>query len=328
MKFVSSRTLRALVATSILACGAAFGQASTWPDRQVRIIMPFPAGGASDVMTRLLAERLQAKLGQPFVVENRTGAGGNIGMEAGGKAAPDGYTITSATIGTLSINQHLHANLPYDPEKGFVYATTFWMNCNMVMVSPQHNPNRTLQDFISWSKTQPKGVTYGSSGVGTTPHLAGELFRLRTGTNATHVPARGAPQTIPMLLSGDLTFAIDNIASYTSYLASGQVRPLATTCPERWPTFPDVPTMAEAGMADFVITSWGALVLPNGTPTAIVERLSRAVAEIAVEPGMQQRFLGAGARLVPRTPAETSAFVASERAKWREIVRLSGAKPE
>jgi len=198
MTFASYRNLGALIAASIFASGAAFGQADTWPERQVRIVMPFPAGGASDVMTRLLAERLQAKLGQPFVVENRTGAGGNIGMEAGVKAAPDGYTITSATIGTLAINQHLFASLPYDPEKGFVYATTFWMNCNMVMVSPQHNPNRTLQDFISWSKTQPKGITYGSSGVGTTPHLAGELFRLRTGTNATHVPARGAPQTIPM----------------------------------------------------------------------------------------------------------------------------------
>ncbi|MFN0159652.1 MAG: Bug family tripartite tricarboxylate transporter substrate binding protein, partial [Burkholderiales bacterium] len=316
-----------VVALTAPLAGVAQSQ-SAWPERQVRIVMPFPAGGASDVMTRILAERLQARFGQSFVVENRTGAGGNIGMEAGGKAAPDGYTITSATIGTLSINQHLHANLPYDPEKGFVYATTFWMNCNMVMVSPTHNPAKTLPEFIAWAKSQPKGVTYGSSGVGTTPHLAGELFRLRTGAQATHVPARGAPQTIPMILSGDLTFAIDNIASYTAYLANGQVRPLATTCPERWPTFPNVPTMAESGMPDFVITSWGALVFPAGTPAAIVDRLSAAVAEIGADSAIQQRFLAAGARLVPRTPAETTAFVVSERSKWREIVRLSGAKPE
>ena len=314
----------ALASASTLATA----QASAWPDRPVKIVMPFPSGGASDVLTRILADQLRIKLGQTFVVENRTGAGGNIGMEAGAKAAPDGYTLTSATIGTLSINQFLFKSLPYDPEGGFTYVSTFWANCNVVLVSPQHNQARTLQEFIAWAKTQPKGINFGSSGVGTTPHLAGELFRVRTGVSATHVPSRGAPQTISMLLSGALDTSIDNIASYAGLLAGGQVRGLAVTCPERWPKLPELPTMAEAGIADFVITSWGALVAPAGTPAAIVEKLSRTMAEIAADPGVQERFLTAGARITASTPAQTTAFAAQERVKFRELVRLSGAKAE
>ena len=328
MMSLSSIARVSLLAACIGATQFATAQATNWPERAVRIVMPFPAGGASDVLTRILAEHLQTRLGQNFVVENRTGAGGNIGMEAGARAAPDGYTITSATIGTLSINQYLFKSLPYDPERGFVYASTFWANCNVVMVSPQHNPAKTMAEFLSWARAQPKGITYGSSGVGTTPHLAGALFGLRTGISATHVPTRGAPQTIPMLLSGTLDTSIDNIASYAGMLASGQMRGLAVTCPERWPNLPELPTMAEAGIPDFVITSWGALVLPAGTPAPIVDKLSRTLAEIAADPAVQKRFLGAGARITASSPQETVAFVARERVKWSEMVRLSGAKAD
>ena len=320
--------LLALAVATLLCARGTDAQSTSWPERSVKIVMPFPAGGASDVLTRILADQLQARLGQTFVVENRTGAGGNIGMEAGTKAAPDGYTVTSATIGTLSINQYLFKNLPYDPERGFAYVSTFWANCNVVMVSPQHNPAKTMKEFLAWAKAQPKGITFGSSGVGTTPHLAGELFRLRTGIAATHVPTRGAPQTIPMLLSGSLDTSIDNIASYAGMLASGQMRGLAVTCPERWPTLPDLPTMAEAGIADFIVTSWGALVMPAGTPATIVDKLSRAVADIAADAAVQKRFLAAGARITSSTPQETVAFAARERQKWSEMVRLSGAKAD
>ena len=318
-----------VLAAAFFACaGGAAAQAPAWPERAVKIIMPFPAGGASDVLTRLMADQLQARLNQTFVVENRTGAGGNIGMEAGGKSAPDGYTITSATIGTLSINQYLFKSLPYDPERGFTYVSTFWANCNVVMVSPQHNPAKTLKEYLVWAKAQPKGVTFGSSGVGTTPHLSGELFRLRTGIAATHVPTRGAPQTIPMLLSGSLDMSIDNIASYAGMLASGQLRGLAVTCPERWPTLPELPTMAEAGIPDFIITSWGAFVMPAGTPQGIVDKLSKTMGEIAQDGAVQKRFLAAGARVTASSPQETVDFVARERRKWSEMVRLSGAKAD
>lgn len=325
---ISRRRLLQTVAaaTGLVAARTVLGQSTVWPERAVRIIVPFPAGGAADVLTRILAEQLQTKLGQPFIVENRTGAGGNIGMEAGEKAAADGYTVTSATIGTLSINQFLFKRLPYDPERGFSYASTFWMNSNVLLVPAQHNPAKTMEEFLAWAKSRPQGVTYGSSGAGTTPHLSGELFRMRTGINALHVPSRGAAQTIPMMLSGSLDFAIDNLASYLPLLQSGQVRGLAVTSAERWPTIPDVPTMAEAGIRDFVVTSWGAFVLPAGTPPAIVEKLSAAVVEIAADPALQKRFLAAGARAVSATPRETDAFVARERQKWSEVVRVSGAR--
>jgi tripartite-type tricarboxylate transporter receptor subunit TctC len=328
VKQIQSFARLALCAAFGVAAHGALAQATNWPERQVRIVMPFPTGGASDVLTRILADQLQAKLGQTFVVDNRTGAGGNIGMEAGAKAAPDGYTLTSATIGTLSINQYLFKSLPYNPERDFTYVSTFWANCNVVMVSPQHSQAKTMKEFLAWAKAQPKGITFGSSGVGTTPHLAGELFRVRTGIAATHVPSRGAPQTISMLMSGGLDTSIDNIASYASLLAAGTMRGLAVTCPERWPNLPDLPTMAEAGIPDFVITSWGAMVAPAGTPMPIVEKLSRTMAEIAADPAVQKRFLGAGARITASTSQETVAFAARERVKFNELVRLSGAKAD
>ncbi|MFN0301913.1 MAG: Bug family tripartite tricarboxylate transporter substrate binding protein [Burkholderiales bacterium] len=320
--------LATFAATSVLGLSTALAQSNAWPERPVRIIVPFPAGGAADVLTRVLAEQLQMKLGQPFVIENRTGAAGNIGMEAGAKAAPDGYTIASATIGTLAINQFLSKGLPYDPERSFAYVSTFWMNCNVFLVPSQHNPAKTLHEFLAWAKARPQGVTFGSSGAGTTPHLSGEMFRLRTGLKAIHVPSRGAAQTIPMLLSGDLDFGIDNLASYTALLQSGQVRALAVTSAERWPTLPDIPTMAEAGVPDFVVTSWGAFVMPAGTPPAIVDRLSAAIGESAADPAVQKRFLATGARAVATTPKETVAFVERERQKWGEVVRASGARTE
>ena len=313
-----------LGAAAGLSSGPGFTQAA-WPDRPVKIVVLFAAGGASDSLSRMLAERLQARLGQSFVVDNRTGAGGNIGMIAVMNAPADGYTVASATIGTLSINQFLYSKLGYDPARDFAYVSTFWENCNVFAVSSEH-PARTLQEFRTWAAAQPKGVTYSSSGIGTTPHLAGELFGLRSGIKTVHVPFRGSATV--EVTSGTIDFAIDNVASYTPFLKSGRARALAVTSADRWPVFPEVPTMAEAGMPDFVMTSWGALVMPANTPAAITERLSQAVQEISREPGMKERFLTAGARFVTSSPQETAAFAARERVKWKEVVRLSGAKVE
>ena len=304
---------------------AANAQTTNWPEHPVKIIVPFTAGGASDVLTRQLAEKLQARLGQNFVVENRTGAGGNIGMEAVKNAPADGYTISSATIGTLSINQFLYSKLGYDPVNDFAYVSMIWENCNAFVVAPQH-PAKTVQEFLVWARAQPKGVSFGSAGVGTTPHLAGELFRVRTGITALHVPYRGAAQSMPALMAGDTDFAIDNIASYTPLIKAGKVRALAVTCNGRWPNLPDVPTMAEAGIPNFIITSWGAFVMPKGTPPAITAKLSAAIQAIAAEPAMQQRFMETGARSVATTPAETASFAERERVKWKEVVQISGAK--
>ena len=314
----------ASLATVMPLSQQSFGQGA-WPDRPVKLVVRFPAGGASDALTRMLAEKLQARFNQPFVVENRTGAGGNIGMAAVANAAPDGYTAASATIGTLSINTFLYAHPGYDPVRDFAYVSTFWENCNVVAVSSEH-PARTLQEFRTWAAKRPQGVTFSSSGVGTTPHLAGELFGLRTGIKVVHVPYRGSATT--EVIAGTIDFAIDNVASYTPMLKAGRARALAVTSAERWPVFPNVPTMAEAGLSDFVITSWGALVMPAATPTSITARLSQAVREIAADPATQERFMTVGARLVSSTPEEAAAFAVRERVKWKEVVRLSGAKLE
>ncbi len=315
-------------ACALVALGAlpgAIAQSTNWPEAPVKIIVPFTAGGASDILTRALAEKLQARLGQNFVVDNRTGAGGNIGMQAVKSAPADGYTVSSATIGTLSINQFLFSNLGYDPVKDFEYVSMIWQNCNVFVVSANH-PAKTVQEFLEWARKQPKGVSFGSAGVGTTPHLAGELFRVRSGITAIHIPYRGAAQSMPALIAGDTDFAIDNIASYTPLIKAGKVKALAITASERWPTMPDVPTMAEAGVRDFIITSWGAFVVPKGTPPAIVNKLSSAIQAIASEPAMQQRFLETGARAVSSSPQETAAFAERERIKWKEVVQISGAK--
>ena len=300
--------------------------AQEWPGNgTVKVIVPFTAGGASDVLTRQLSEKLQGKLGGSWVVDNKTGAGGNIGMEAVKSAPADGLTIGSATIGTLTINQYLFAKLPYDPVADFVYVSKVWENCNVFVVAPS-NPAKNVAEFLEWARKKPKGVSYGSAGVGTTPHLAGELFRFRTGIDAVHIPFRGAAQSMPALMAGDTDFAIDNIASYTPLIKTGKVKALAVTCPERWPTMPEVPTMAQSGVKDFIVTSWGAFVMPKGTPQVIANKVSDAIAGLAKDPVLKDKYLQTGALLRATTPKETADFAERERVKWKEVVRISGAK--
>jgi tripartite-type tricarboxylate transporter receptor subunit TctC len=326
MKYHRTLVHCAALAAAAFAFTAPAQAQDNWPGNgTVKVIVPFSAGGASDVLTRQLSERLQGKLGGTWVVDNRTGAGGNIGMEAVKSASPDGYTIGSATIGTLSINQFLFAKLPYDPVADYVYVSKVWENCNVFVVAPSH-PAKTVQEFLDWARKKPKGVSYGSAGVGTTPHLAGEMFRARTGIEATHIPYRGAAQSMPALMAGDTDFAIDNIASYTPLIKTGKVKALAVTCPERWPTMPEVPTMAESGVKDFIVTSWGAFVMPKGTPPAVANKVSAAIADLARDPALKDKYLQTGALLKATTPKETADFAERERVKWKEVVRISGAK--
>lgn len=327
----SSITRRAMLTRSaaLVAVTAtpAFAQSGAWPDRPVRIIVPYPAGGSTDVLFRIYAEQIQAKLGQPFVIENRPGAGGNTGIDAVAKSAPDGYTLGAATIGHFAINQFLYDKMPFDPERDIVPVALTYELPNVALVPSQHIPAKTMQDFVAWAKGCDR-ITYGSPGVGTSPHLSGALFAARTGVTAVHVPFRGAAQTIPAMLAGDVNFAIDNLASYISLIESGQMRALAVTSAERWPTLPDVPTMAEAGLKDFVVTSWAAVVVPKGTPRNIVDKLSVAFKEVATDPAMKPRFLTAGAKLLSSTPEEAKAFADKERATWKQIVAIAGVKAQ
>ncbi|MBE9605922.1 tripartite tricarboxylate transporter substrate binding protein [Acetobacteraceae bacterium H6797] len=315
-----------LIALSPLAMPA-LAQPS-WPNRTVRVIVPYPPAGSTDVLTRIICEQLQQKLGQSFVIENRPGAGGNIGMDAVAKSTPDGYTIGSATIGHFSINQYLYSRMAWDIDRDFVAVGLTWELPNVLVVPTQYVQAQTLRDFVAWARERPRGVSFGSPGVGTTPHLSGEIFRSRLGLDATHVPFRGAAQTIPAMLSGDVTFAIDNLASYVPVIQEGRMRALAVTSATRWPSLPDVPTMAEAGMPDFVVTSWAAFVMPAGTPPAIVSRLNQALKTVAEDSAVQQRFLTAGAQILYSTPEEAVARGKRERPMWQEAVRISGARAD
>ncbi|MGH6683893.1 MAG: Bug family tripartite tricarboxylate transporter substrate binding protein [Pseudolabrys sp.] len=318
--------LRGVAAASFLIATGARSQ-TAWPDRTVKVIIPYPAGGSTDVLARILADRMNQMYGQPFVVENRPGAGGNIGIAAVTGSAPDGYTIGAATIGHFAINQFLYANMPYDPERDMIPASLTWELPNVFVVAADHVPARTLAEFITWAR-QKGHVSFGSPGIGTSPHLSGVLFAKRAGLDAVHVPFRGAAQTIPAMLSGSVDFALDNLASYIGLIQSGKMRALAVTSATRWPTLPDVPTMAEAGMKDFVVTSWAAFVLPAATPRAIVDKLSATMKQIAADDAIQKRFLVAGARVLSSTPEAAIAFANKERAMWKDVVALSGLKPQ
>jgi len=317
---------------TLLAAGAAAAlplpalAQDRFPERPLRIVVGFPPGGSLDVLTRLFAEQLSARLGQPVVVENRPGAGGNIGADVVAKAAPDGYTIATAGIGIWVINQFLYSRLPYDAERDLMPLSLVWEFPNVAVVPAQHVPARSLAELIAWAKARRDGISYGSPGVGTTPHLSGALFMARTGINGTHVPFRGAAQTIPAMLSGDVQFALDNLASYLPVIQEGRMRALAITSAERWPTLPDVPTMQEAGLEDFVLTPWTVFAVPAATPRPIVDRLSTEIRAITADPALQQRAQQMGARLRGSTPEESWTYIRSELPKWREMVRVSGAR--
>lgn len=327
--FLTRRTFLRAAAMGAAASAAparAQSPAGAWPTRTVRLIVPYPAGGSTDVLARIIAERLEKKLGQPWIIDNRPGAGGNIGIDGLAKSDPDGYTVGAATVGHFSINQFLYRRMPYDAERDILPVSLTWELPNVAVVPSQHVPAKTLQEFIDWAKTRPDGVLFGSPGVGTTPHLCGTLLGTRTGFKATHVPFRGAAATIPAMLSGNVNYAIDNLASYMGVIASGDMRALAVTSDKRWPTLPDVPTMAEAGLQDFVVTSWGAFVVPKNTPRGIVDKLSTEMREMATDPSIQSRFQAAGASLIASTPEEVLARAARERPIWQEMVRVSGAQ--
>ncbi|MCK9907725.1 tripartite tricarboxylate transporter substrate binding protein [Microbacteriaceae bacterium K1510] len=317
--------LQSATGVALLCATGARADDRNWPEHPVRVIVPYPAGGSTDVLARILAEHLKELLGQPFVIENRPGAGGNIGIATVTGSAPDGYTMGAATIGHFAINQFLYSRMPFDAERDMVPASLTWELPNVFVVAADYVPAKTVAEFVVWAKQKGR-VTFGSPGVGTSPHLSGVLFAKRTGIEATHVPFRGAAQTIPAMLAGDVNFAIDNLASYIPSIESGKLRALAVTSAQRWPTMPNVPTMAEAGINDFVVTSWAAFVFPAATPRPIIDKVSAAMRKIAADDGLQKRFLTAGARCIASTPEEALAYAAKERAIWQDVVKLSGAK--
>ena len=326
---IDRRTLLGAAAfAGTLALPAISRAQGAWPQRPVRLVVPYPPGGATDVLARLYAEQMSRTLGQPVVIENRPGASGNIGIDAVAKASPDGYTIGAGTVSNFSINQYLYKNVPYDIERDLKPIALGWEFPNIAVVAPNKVPAKTLAEFIAWAKAKPQGITYGSTGIGTTTHLSSALFFSRIGVEAVHVPYRGASQTIPALLNGDVDFALDGVASYLGLVEGGQMRALAVTSAERWPQLPEVPTMQQAGMEDFVVTVWGGFVAPAGVPDEVIGKLNAALKQVVDDPAQRDRFARVGAKPIWTTAAQASERAARERPMWQALVKTSGAQAD
>jgi tripartite-type tricarboxylate transporter receptor subunit TctC len=317
-------TRRAMIGA--LAIAPSLARAQGWPARPPRLVLPFPPGGTADVLGRTLAERLGAAIGQAVVVENRSGASGNIAAELVARAAPDGYTFFLGTQGTHAANAALFQRLPYDPVKDFVAIAPLAIVPNILVVHPSV-PARTVAEFIAYAKANPGRLRFGSSGNGTSIHLAGEMFKAATGVEIEHVPYRGSAPAQTDLLAGRIELMFELLPGTIGQIRAGGVRPIAVASRARMAALPDVPTFTEAGVPGFVTGAWFGVFAPAGTPDPIVRRVAAAMAEMTGPNGsLLQRLGELGAEPLTATPEEFSAFIVSETARWADVVKRSGAR--
>jgi tripartite-type tricarboxylate transporter receptor subunit TctC len=315
-------TRRSLVAAALAApLLPTAARAQAWaPSRPIRFVVPFPPGGATDVVARVLGERMQEKLGQPVTVENRTGAGGNVGVENVVRSAPDGLSILMGTTGTLTINPHLYTNMGFNPATDLTGISMAFATDHVLIVHPSVQA-QTAQEFIALLRAQPGRLSYGSGGNGSSTHLVPELFKLVARVEMQHVPYRGSAPALNDTVAGNVQVMLDQLPSALPMIQAGRVRALAVTGPRRSRLLPDLPTMAEIGLAQAEATSWGAVMGPAGLPGPVVERLNAVIRESLAEAGVQQRLAAAGADAVVSTPAELAATMRAETEKWGRVVR-------
>ncbi len=317
---------RALLAAPLLLPAAAHAQA--WaPQRPLRMIVPFAPGGSTDVGGRIIAERMGETLGQPVVVENRTGAGGAVGIEAAARSPADGHTLLVATNGAFTLAPHLGLMRNVDVRRELAMVSLIFTTDVIVVVHPSV-PARTLGEFIAHARANPGRVSFATSGVGTGTHIFTELFMAVTGTQMVHVPYRGSGQAMSDLVNGTVQLMLDQPASSIAQVRQGAIRVLATSGPRRLPLLPDTPTFAEAGIPAASVQSWGSIAVPAGTPPAAVERLGAAVREAVAHPPVIQRMAGAGLDAVGSTPAEMEAFVARDYERWGRVIAERGIRVE
>ncbi len=327
-------SFKPLLVVGALALGAfgafaepALAQTGTaFPDKPLRIVVTFTTGGAPDTLARILSEKLTAAWGQPVIVDNKPGAGGNTGADFVAKAAPDGHTIVVGTVGTHSINPALYAKMPYDAVKDFTPITLLATTPNMLVV---HNdvPAKNLKDFIALGKKEGK-MTFASSGSGTSIHVSGELFKTMTGIDMVHIPYKGRATAIPDVLGGRVTMMFDNMPSSLQLVREGKLRALGVTSSIRSPAALDIPTIAESGLPGFDAVSWFALFAPANTPKPIIEKWQTEVRRILKLPDVAKRLADAGLDAVGGTPEELAAYQKSEITKWAKVVKDSGAKAD
>ena len=328
------QTLHALAAALALTLGAAgMAQAqSPWPAKPVRIVVPFAAGGTTDILARAIAPELGKALGQQFIVDNRGGAGGNIGADLVAKSAGDGYTLLMGTVGTHGINRALYKQLPYDPIKDFAPITlvasvpnVMVMNADKARTLGIHN----VQDFIRYARANPGKLNMASSGNGTSIHLAGELFKTMTGTYMLHMPYRGSAPALLDMVGGNMDVMFDNLPSSMVHIKAGKLKALAVTSASRSAALPDVPTVEEAGGAalkGYEASSWFGLLAPAATPPEVVQRLQQEVAKALASPAVKERLLAQGAIPGGNSSADFVQMIDSEHRKWAQVVKAAGAK--
>ena len=314
-------TLAATAAAVLLPLPSA---AQGFPTKPLTIIVPFTPGGTTDLLARIVGQELAAELGQPVVIDNRAGAGGNIGAQAAARAPADGHTLFMGTVGTHAINAALYKKLPYDPVKDFVPLTRVATVPNVLVANPAQ-PFKTVPELIAYARANPGKVNFGSAGNGSSIHLSGELFKTMAKVDMQHVPYKGSAPAITDLLGNQIAIMFDNLPSALPYVRSGKLRALAVTTAKRSPELPDVPTIAEAGVPGYEAMSWFGLFVPAGTPAPVVGKLHSAIVKVLNKPEVKKRIAEQGGEAHPETAEKFAAFIQSESAKWSKVVQASGA---
>jgi len=313
------------MAAVALALASTVVTAQAWPSKPIKYIVPFAPGGTTDILARTVGEKLSVALGQPVIIENKPGAGGGVGAEFVAKAAPDGYTIMGGTISTHAINASLYKNLPYDPIKDFVPIVLLARVPNMLVVNVDI-PAKSVPELIALLKANPGKYSFASSGNGTSQHLSGELFKSMSGTEMQHIPYKGSPPALQDVVGGQVTMTFDNITTAWTLAKAGKLRALAVTTASRSAVAPDVPTLAESGLAGFEVSSWQGVFAPAGTPPDIVRRLNAEIVKILNTPDVKEKLVSLGLDVGGNTPEEFLVMVKAEVVKWADVVKKSGAK--
>jgi tripartite-type tricarboxylate transporter receptor subunit TctC len=309
----------------LLALVAALACAQTYPTKPIRLVVPFPPGGATDILARDVAQKLTEAWGQSVIVDNRPGAGGNIGSELVAKSAPDGYTLEMGTVGTHAINASLYAKMPYDHVKDFTPVILVAGVPNVLVVNPAL-PANSVAELIAYAKANPGKLNFASSGNGTSIHLSGELFKVMAGVQITHIPYKGSAPALQDLLAGQVQMMFDNLPPSLPQIKAGKLRALAVTSLARAPALPDVPTLAESGLPGFEASSWFGILAPAGTPAPIVAKLNAEIAKWLATPEAKEKLSKQGANAAGGTPDDFAKHIATETAKWAKVVKDSGAK--
>jgi tripartite-type tricarboxylate transporter receptor subunit TctC len=313
---------RALIMASLSF--AATAHAQTYPDKPIRWIVPWPPGGGADVLSRMLSGRLAELMGQPVIIDNRGGAAGNIGAEIAARSIPDGYTIAFAYSGTHSINQHIYSKMPFRDSD---FAPVIWLSMvpQVLVVNPAV-PVKTVKELITLARARPGELTFGSSGNGAINHLTGELFNMRAGTKILHVPYKGGGPASIALISGEISMIFGEPATIVQQVRSGKLRAIAVTSAARAKALPELPTLAESGIADYEVTSWNGVLAPAATPREIVNRLNAEFNRMIAAPSMQARMLEFGFEPTGGTPERFGSLIRDELAKWAPVVKAAGIK--